>query len=93
MSRTRRILTFFLPGRRHEAADDGFSLIEVIVVMWLVGALMLVGTATLLGALRVFEASNVVHQRMAQRQTLAAKLKPAPTAASTTVAPGRIRPR
>src|ERR1700760_4817007 len=40
MSRTRRVLCFFLPGRRHAENDGGFSLIEVIVALGLLVAVM-----------------------------------------------------
>ena len=40
MSRTRRILLSFLPGRRDDANDGGFSLIEVIVALSLLVTVM-----------------------------------------------------
>ena len=40
MSRARRILSSFRPGRRHDDADGGFSLIEVIVALGLLLAVM-----------------------------------------------------
>jgi hypothetical protein len=40
MSRARRILSFFRPERCHDAADGGFSLIEVIVALGLLVAVM-----------------------------------------------------
>src|SRR5262245_5388038 len=53
------------PGRR------GFSLIEMTVVMWAVGILMLVGVATLLGALQVQDSAAMAHQRLALQHELA----------------------
>ena len=40
MSRTRRIITSCLPGRRRSAGDEGFSLIEVMVALALVITVM-----------------------------------------------------
>ncbi len=40
MSRARHILSLLRPGRRHDAADGGFSLIEVIVALGLLVAVM-----------------------------------------------------
>ena len=40
MSRARRILPCFRPGKRHDGADGGFSLIEVVVALGLLLAVM-----------------------------------------------------
>ena len=40
MSRARRVLTRFRPGKRHDLADGGFSLIEVVVALGLLLAVM-----------------------------------------------------
>ncbi len=40
MSRTRRIISSFLPGPRRSAGDEGFSLIEVMVALALVITVM-----------------------------------------------------
>jgi prepilin-type N-terminal cleavage/methylation domain-containing protein len=49
----------------------GFSLVELLVVMWLMGTLFLLGGATLLGAIRLEQTADAAHERVMVRSLLA----------------------
>ncbi len=53
----------------------GWTLIEILVVMWVTGILLLVGTATLLGAVRTQEAASAAHRDLAERGAFAAEFR------------------
>ena len=49
----------------------GFSLVELLVVMWLMGILFLLGGATLLGAIRLEQTADAADERVMVRSLLA----------------------
>lgn len=49
----------------------GFSLLEILVVTWLMGLLLLLGVASLLGALKVEEAAASANRDLLDRSALA----------------------
>jgi prepilin-type N-terminal cleavage/methylation domain-containing protein len=65
MTGTLRTRTAFLRMR------PGFTLIEMLVVMWALGVILLLSSVTLLGALRVGESASKAHNRLMNRIALA----------------------
>jgi prepilin-type N-terminal cleavage/methylation domain-containing protein len=56
---------------RTTCGRGGFTLLEMTVVMWALGLLLLLGMVTLLGAMRVQKAAATSQERLAVRSALA----------------------